>query len=250
MIQFNLLPDVKLEYLRSERIKRLVVMGSSIIVAISLVLFAFLFSYVRIGQKRHISNLTKDIASRVDELKGQQDLEKVLTIQNQLKTLPGLHQQKPVVTRLFADPTVNKPGYIAQVTPQDVKIASINIDFQQLTVVVQGSAPSIEIINKFADTLKFTTYTAVPVGSTQPAGEVAKPQELKAFSSVVLAGFGLDEAGVSYQLTATFDKALFDSSQEVVLTVPKLISTRSETEKPKALFQQLQPLPETNPQGR
>jgi hypothetical protein len=82
-------------------------------------------------------------------------------------------------------------------------------------------------VNKFVDTIKFTTYTI--------DGQTTSK---KVFSSTVLSGFAKTTKNSTYSVSTIFDPLIFDANTKLSLTVPKVISTRSETEKPDALFQQ------------
>lgn len=217
MIQFNLLPDVKLEFIKARRLKHTVVMIAIIVSASALALLTVLFMTVVVFQKKHMDDLTKDIKASTAKLESVQDLDKILTVQNQLNSLPALHDQKPVTSRLF--------GYIQQVTPQKVSISSLELDYETQTLKIKGGADAISTVNKYVDTLKFTDYT---LGSEQK----------KAFSEVVLSTFTRDDKSASYEITFKFDPAIFDTKNDVKLVVPNIISTRSATEKPEALFQE------------
>ena len=50
MIQFNLLPDVKLAYIRAERQKRIIAVASTVAIIASLVVLAFLVTTVKLIQ--------------------------------------------------------------------------------------------------------------------------------------------------------------------------------------------------------
>jgi Tfp pilus assembly protein PilN len=219
MIQFNLLPEIKIEYLKARRQKHMVMLGSVVVSAASIVLLVVLISIVFVLQKKNINDLSSDITSASNELQSTQDLDKMLTVQNQLTALPTLHNNKPVVNRLF--------GYITQSTPAAASISRINVDFALHTMSMSGSADSLNTINTFADTLKFTTY------HTAHAPKVEKT----AFTSVVLSTFGRDSKGATYTITLQFDAPIFSELEDITLTVPKKITTRSETEQPTALFQ-------------
>jgi Tfp pilus assembly protein PilN len=218
MIQLNLLPDIKLDYIKTKRTKRMVTLIASGVATISLGLLIILFVVVNILQKQHISNLTEDIAANSQTLQSTPDLNKVLTIQNQLNALPGLHGQKAETTRLF--------GYLKQVVPNNVSISQLDLDVANGTLIFTGSAPDIQDVNTFVDTLKFTTYTV--------EGAEAK----KAFPEVVLTSFSRDEKSTTYQISGKFDPTIFNNAQKVELIVPKTVTTRSQTEKPAALFEQ------------
>ncbi len=186
----------------------------------ALAVLIVLFVSVQILQKHYSKALSSDIKTQSAQLENTQDLNKILTIQNQLNSLPALHDQKPTATRLF--------GYLKQFTPAKASIASLDIDFEAQTISVTGSADAISTINTFVDTLKFTTYKT----DDNKTGN--------AFSNVVLTTFGRDDKGASYQLNLKYDPVIFASGGSPVLVVPPgKITTRSETEKPDALFQPL-----------
>ncbi len=235
MAQLNLLPDVKLHYIRAKRQKRLMIGLSAIISAFFLVIFIALFIYVRFSQKHYVTALTKDIASATEELKQKQDLDKILTIQNQLNSLPELHEHKVISSRLF--------DYLVQTTPSQATISDVDVDFDANTIVIKGNADALSTVNKFADTLKFTDF--------QVSGD--NPSEGKAFSNVVLQSFAVNSVGsqqgqgdITYELQFSFDPAIFSNvknlaqgdseGKAVKLNIPKKITTRSETEKPSNLF--------------
>ncbi len=218
MIQFNLLPEVKLEYIKAQRAKRSVMLISVVTASVALGVLVLLFVVINVLQKGHLNNLSKDIERYSQQLQEVPDLNKILTIQNQLRSLPALHADKVVASRLFA--------YIGQLTPNEATISDLNVDFAVGSMSIAGSADSLSTVNKFADTLKFTKYQTEAEGS----------QPVAAFSEVVLTSFGRDSETTTYKLDFKFDPLIFDSESEVTLTVPSIISTRSETEKPDVLF--------------
>lgn len=226
MIQFNLLPSVKLEYVRAKRHKRLTILAAGLVGSVSLAVMLVLFFSVQVIQKKYSSDLSKDIKKESQTLKNQESLNKVLTVQNQLNTLPGLHDKKPVTSLLY--------NYLRQFTPTKVTIASVDVNFEENTMQITGSAESIVLINKFIDTLKFTNYTSEGNEGT------------RAFSEVVLISFGRDDKSAQYELTMKYDPAIFSSRGKPALVIPaNKITTRSEIEKPGNLFEPL-PIPEGN----
>lgn len=220
MIQFNLLPDVKMAYLKTRRIKRVVSVVSLCLTGASVAIFVLMFLLVNFWQKKTLDDLDKDISTSVSKISGTQDLNKILTIQSQLDSLVTLHGQKPVTSRLF--------DYISKITPAQVELSSLNLDYAQSTISISGKAAKtanvnkIEAVNKYVDTLKFTTYKTSKDATVVPA-----------FTKVVLSSFGSDDKGASFSISFVFDPAIFDSSQKTLtLEVPKIISTRSEQQKP------------------
>lgn len=223
MIQFNLLPDVKLQFIKTKKIQRLVFSVSTVVVIVSLVILLLLFSVVDGLQKRNLNSLDSTISTDTTKIQSTPDLNKILTIQNQLDSLPSLDAQKPAVGRLFT--------YIAQLTPINVNINDFKIDFGLHTWNITGTADSLSTINEFVDTLKFTTYKTNAAGATVT----------NAFSDVVLSSYGIGGTGAvaaSYGINLNYDPTIFNSADTVNLTVPNIISTRSEVEQPQGLFSQ------------
>lgn len=218
MVQFNLLPDVKVAYLKAKRSKRLLLTIAISASAACLGLTTLLFIGVQVGQKQHINDLTKDIKAEVSKIQSVEDLDKILTIQNQLATLPQLHENKPLLSRLFT--------YIGQTTPSSVTISKLDIDMAVSTMTVSGSADSISTVNTYADTLKFATYDTESVKDTP------------AFQNITTT-LTRDQGVASFDITMSFDPIIFNGTEKVTLVVPSIITTRSETEKPKALFDEL-----------
>lgn len=219
MVQFNLLPDVKLEYMKTRRVKRVTILIAGLATALAVAIFIGLFLIVNVFQKQHLANLNNDIQRDVTQLQGVPDLTKVLTIQNQLGKLTPLHEQTPASSRVFE--------YLGQLTPAKATISNTLVDFTGGTIEITGNADSLSTVNQYVDTLKFTNFTV--------NGE---PEQKKAFSEVVLSSFGKDEKDVSYSVTFKFDPIIFDNTKQIKLEVPKITSTRSTTEKPSELFQQ------------
>ncbi len=218
MIQFNLLPDLKLEYIKTQRQKKSIYTIAVVVLIISVGIIILLWGALGV-QKGRIAIANNSIEENTKKLQSVKDLEKVLTVENQLDTLKELHAKKVAASRLFT--------YLPQVTPTNASIGQLSIDFASNTLEISGTADSLSTVNKFADTLKLSKYTAKDGGDEQ----------VSAFKSVVLKSIGSQSAGSSYTISMEFDPALFDGQQSVRLVVPQLISTRSFTELPnKTIF--------------
>lgn len=223
MIQLNLLPDVKLDYLRAQRASRLVMAVAVLTSAASIVLLA---SLLVVGgfQKKYLGDLNRDISKETAQLKAKPDINKILTVQNQLGSLTALHDGKPATTRLF--------GYLNQITPTDSGIASLKIDFVTYAITIDGGSDSLSSVNKYVDTLKYTKYSVDKSDTFAPA-----------FSSVVLKSFGLNSESsantrpASFSITLTYDPVIFDIAKNVELHVPSQVTTRASLEKAADLFQ-------------
>lgn len=201
MVQFNLLPDVKLEYVKAQRTKRLLT-SVSVIVSVAALFVLFLsFVSVDVVQKKSLHDLDNDIQKYSSQLKSVKDLSQILTVQNQLSTLTGLHDKEPVASRLFK--------YVSQTTPSGASLTSLSVDFTGNSLSFGGQAPSLDTVSAYTDTLKATKFSVAGTNGSKPA-----------FSKVVLSSFSRNDKNASFTITCTFDPAIFDSKQDVSLIVP------------------------------
>ena len=214
-VEFNLLPDTKMNVVKASRTRNTIATIAFIVSAASLAIFILLFLTVNGIQRKQMSDVNKDIETTNSRLKGVSGLEQILTVQNQLNTLTGLHQNKHVSTRLFT--------YLPQVTPTNVSIGSLTVNLEDNVMQISGTADSHHAVNTFIDTLKFTTYTTSSDSSPK-----------NVFPTVVESKFALSGGGkVSYLLDVNFDPALFSNTQEApTLQVPSLTTTRSVIDNP------------------
>jgi len=219
MIQFNLLPEIKIEYLRTKKLKRKILIFASASIGLSVLVSASLYGVVFGVQPQRLKSLENSIQSISSEIKSTKDLNKILTIQNQLSKIDGLHKDKPSVMKLFT--------YVTQITPSLISVQSLNVMFDTPTIEVSGQAPKVEEMNKYIDTLKFTT---IDYGD---GGDNSK----KAFNQVVLSSYSINEKGVGFRINFNYEPDIFMSDKEnLKLVVPKITSTRSATERPADLF--------------
>lgn len=206
MIQFNLLPDVKKQYIQAKRTKRMIISFSVIACVAAVSILLIVFSYVQIAQKKSINDLTKDITTEVAAVKSINGIDEILTIQKQMDTLPELHQKKPATSRIFE--------YLNSVTPKNVFIGSVKIDILSNGLEISGTAESIAAVNTYVDTLKFATYTS---GDTK---------DEKPFSNVITQ-LSRNKDNASYSLKLNYVPILFDNTAVVTITVPNTVTTRS-----------------------
>lgn len=243
MIQFNLLPDIKIEYIKIRRAKRLIMLIAALVTGVSLTMLVLLFMVVNVFQKQHLENITSDIARDSKIIKETPDIEKILTVQHQLQSLPALHQQKPEASRLFQ--------YIGQVTPANVTIAQLDINFAENRMSLTGAAPTLSDINRFIDTLKFTEYTR---GNQEVLNTMTfeRGNNELAFYDVVLGSFGRSTDVTNFSIDLGFVPEIFATSRDdpatpdkdestdiVKLIIPNIVTTRSQLEKPGPLLQEL-----------
>jgi Tfp pilus assembly protein PilN len=214
-VQFNLLPDVKMHSVKIEHSRKLIITVAALVSAVCLALFFILLFSVDVVQKKQLNDADKQVTVAIAKINSIPNLNKILTINNQLSSLTTLHKNKHITSRLF--------GYLTQVTPTSVQISSINLDLSQNKMTITGTSDSHHSVNTFIDTLKFTSFKS----SSQDSNHVA-------FPSVVETSFSVAPPKVSYSVDLTFDPTLFSNSspQAPNLIVPQLTSTRSAIDDP------------------
>jgi hypothetical protein len=218
MIQFNLLPAVKLEFVRARRNRRLTLLGTAVVAGVSLLALVLLFANVQL-QAKYSRDLSQDISAESEKLESVEDISGILTVQNQLNSLSALHAAKPEAERVAI--------YLKQVTPTTVTLSSVGVDFETQTMTISGNAGTVAQVNSFIDTLKFTTYTTTE-----------NSDETKAFTEVVLGSVTPDsqQASATFDLTLKFDLTIFSNQTEIKLVVPTKVTTRSQLDRPSDVF--------------
>ncbi len=222
MLELNLIPDVKLQAIKAQKLKHLIITLATIISTISIVLTIFMIVYVKFIQQAQINNLDKNINISTNEVNKDKDLNKVLTIQNQLNSLPTIESQTPITSRLF--------NYLSELVPVNITISDLKIDLTQNSMDMSGGSDTLSTVNQLIDTLKYTNYTYT--------GQSPKA----AFSSVILSsfGYGTTNSGsgspAQFDITFNFDPTIFNPQDNIKLIVPKITTTRSILNQPINLF--------------
>ncbi len=224
-VQFNLLPDTKLAAVKSSHSRNFLVRIALIISVVSFAVFLVLLITTSVIQKAQLSSADKTIAADTTKLQSINGLDKIITVQNQLSTLVDLQKNKHISSRIFS--------YLPQVTPTQVSLGRLSMDFKVSTMEIDGTADSQKSVNTFIDTLKYTTYII-------NSGDSAK----SAFPSVVESSFSIGTNKVGYSLNVAFDPTLFSNStldsqghpKAPTLQVPTLTTPRSVTDDPANLL--------------
>ena len=139
MITLNLLPDIKKEYLKANRTKS-TILTIAFFVSLGVVFAVVLMSLYVLGvQRLQISNSQDSIDKSIITLQTTEDLDKTITIQNQLNALPALEESTIAANRLF--------DYLTIVTPNDVSLNTVIIDYQSYTVEVRGTGKDFKAVN-------------------------------------------------------------------------------------------------------
>lgn len=135
MIEVNLVPDVKQELIRAQRVRTGVISMAILtsIVAVGLVVLLAMWVFAIQAVRHGISDT--DIKKKGEELAKVEDVNNTLTIQNQLSKLQGMHDNKKIDSRIFDILQAINPA-----SPNDVRVTNLVIDSDTKTVTVQAQA--------------------------------------------------------------------------------------------------------------
>lgn len=161
MIEINLIPDVKQELLKAQRARAVVISASiitSIVAAGIVVLLSVYIFGVQWGRGLYLDG---QIDNKSKEFAQIEDLPKILTIQNQLKSIPELNDQKNMETRIF--------DMTAAITPQ----GSNSVSFSQISI----GAPEAEVLDP--------TAPATGGGQIHLEGQTSGYDSMEAFKKTI-----------------------------------------------------------------
>lgn len=147
MIEINLVPDVKQELLRAERVRTSVISLAVLIGAGAIGVVVLLAIWVFGVQFTHGLLVDNTIKEKNAEIAKVDDLSNTLTIQNQLQALPTQHSAKSMDSRLFSLlTTINPPA------PNEVNVTSLALDAVTKTITIEAQArnayPALEAFRK------------------------------------------------------------------------------------------------------
>lgn len=230
MIQLNLLPDVKREFVKAQRLRRQIIalMVFVSIVAVGLVVLIALYVYG--AQLALGAVLDNNIRNKSEDLSQVEDLDNYLTIQNQLAALTELHDGKMIYSRLFNYLPVLNPA-----APNEIRISRLNIDNETNSIVITGNARDFRAVTVFENTLQNAQLTYTPFGTEDQQREPLVER-------VVMSEIGLSEdvsGNRTVVFTATIDmnEAAFDrNSTRVQVNVPTRNTTQSAQRVPQQVF--------------
>ena len=220
MIEVNLLPDVKQEFLRTQAQKRLVVSGMILISIVSGILVVLLIFVAYVVQPGLRLLAEGDIKTKSSQLEGDKNLPRDLTIQNQLATITQLHEQKGVYDRFFDYFTSLNPE-----VPNNISISDATIDAVGGTISIEASAANYQAIAVFQDTLKNAELNYVDSDGNS--------QQTPLFTDISIsdAGLGQDSKGneiASFNAALTYDPNAFSwTAQNPSVSVPNKSTTPS-----------------------
>jgi hypothetical protein len=155
MIEINLIPDVKQELLRAQRSRTAVIsiaIVASIVAAGVVVLLAiWVFAVQTVRQSVADGQIKQGYA----KLQSNEDLAKVLTIQNQLTKISDLNNSKHISSRVF-----DVLAAILPTAPNDITVSDLKIDSSTNTMTIQAQAKNTyQALDVFKKMVTGATYT-------------------------------------------------------------------------------------------
>lgn len=234
MIQINLVPDVKQEMLRAQRMRNVAISLSIVVGIIAIGVVAALG--IILGAQTAVQKIEESqIDSGYKKLSSISDLDSALTVQNQLSTITSQGSKRTIDSRLLDIlAAINPPA------PNDVKLSKVTLDPSQDTITLEGSSaggyPATDVFRK---TILNTTVTATQQGSTSS-------QDMPLTSDVTLqdTSYGEDATGgkvVRFTIVFTYPSGLLDNSMSNVrISTPtsRVDVTDSKTRIPDSMFSQ------------
>jgi hypothetical protein len=239
VIQLNLLPDVKKEFLSAQRMRNIVI-SVCIFVGGGAIAALLILSAVLGGQLIQKNLLNSDIdkdAAAIKTAESKQQLNEYLTVQSQLSQIDTLKSESPILSRLM--------DYLKQINPSapnSVSLSSVRLDTGSdpngdgsSSITMEGRTGSYATLNVFKNTLERTTIKYTKSGDKEPTSEPL-------FSSVTVrdAALGDDSNGdgaVSFTVVLAYNEAAFASdSTDISLTTPKETISDASENAPKTVF--------------
>lgn len=232
MIEINLVPDVKQELIKAQRVRASVI-SVAIIVGIGavgvVVLLAFWVFAVQAARGVLSDNTIKQESQKLSSV---EDVSDTLTIQNQLSKLSDMHNSKNIDSRLFDILTTINPS-----APNNVAITNVSLDSSTTTIKLEAQAvngyPALDVFKK---TINATTFEFTKDGEKRSV-------QLATGMSDSERSYGEDASGAKvlrFTLTFTYPVELFArTSQNASIVAPERTNaTDSFLGVPQSLFTQ------------
>lgn len=232
MIQINLIPDVKREYLRARHMRDVAISLSvlaSILAGVVILLMALVLSL----QVARNFFADQNIKSEYEKLSSVQDLGEMVTIQNQLGLISSQHASKTVDSRLFSVLQAINPN-----PPNDVKFTTISLDPDEGTLNFEGLADGgYNAVETLTKTIQNTNvqYSTGSDGNSQ-----TEPLATEVMVGETSYGVGSDNKRVlRFEMSVSFLEDLFTNrlkSVKIIGPTKSIDVTDSKLRVPSSLF--------------
>lgn len=269
MISLNLLPDIKKDLLKVRRERNLVMMVSIVAVIGSLAVLGLLFLWMGAltGLKMLDENKINSAKAKIETAKTDEQLDKYLTIQNQLAQIDGLKGNQLVHSRLM--------DFLVQLNPAEpnnVFLRSVRLtadgdgESADLTIEIEGNTGNFASLDVYKNTLASAKliYENKPEDEAESAdsttadsssetdaessssNDSSSSSELTTvteavsemlFNEVSVLDSNLSSDGVNFSISATFNTTAFSPNiTNIKIEVPK--ETTSDGDRNAPLFNQ------------
>jgi Tfp pilus assembly protein PilN len=232
MIEINLIPDVKQEFIRAQKVRSQVITGAILVGIVSIAVVAVLAFYIFAVQTARNFLADQSIKSGSEKLMEVEDLSKTLTIQNQLTKISSLNSDKKVDSRVFDLLTAIIPR-----SPNDIQISDLTIDSSTNTITVNGQAKNsyaaVEVFKK--------TIAGAKVKFTGGDSDGSQEATLASSISTSNTSYGEDSSGkkvLRFTLSFVYADELFspESKNISIIITTKGNATDSYLGVPKTIF--------------
>jgi Tfp pilus assembly protein PilN len=207
MVEINLIPDVKQELLKAQRM-RLQVISTAIIVsivagAVVAILALYVFG-IQFARNTFADDAINKGSAKLAEV---EDLSKMLTIQNQLSKVNELNGTRQIDSRLF-----DVLSSVIPPAPNSVLVSSVNLNAETSTITLEGQTRAYDSMEVFKKTLDSSVIVFTQDGTE-------KQVKLASDISTSNIGYGEDEAGnkvLVFTLSFKYSEELFSPKNPVV----------------------------------
>lgn len=136
MIEINLIPDVKQEFLKAQKLRNATV-SMSILAGLGAIGLTGVLALLLGAQLLHEGFQKEAVKTEFAKLQKVSGVNDLLTIQSQLAAIPEIQNNKSMTSRVF--------DTIVAITPSDqnqIKISNLQIDPESNTMTIEGSTAS------------------------------------------------------------------------------------------------------------
>lgn len=232
MIEINLVPDVKQELIKAQRVRASVISVSILVGMAAVGVVVVLAIWVFAVQTARSVLTDNTIKSESEKLTKVEDVSNTLTIQNQLSKLTAMHNDKNIDSRIFdVLTTINPPE------PNNVSITNLSLDSSEKTITIEAQAvngyPALDVFKK---TINATTFQFTQDGEKQSVALASNMSDSDR-------SYGEDASGAKvlrFTLSFTYPDELFaKTAQSAAIVAPtRKNATDSYLGVPQSLFTQ------------
>lgn len=214
MIEINLVPDVKQELIRANRVRTVVISGAVLVGLSAVGIVVLMAMYLFLGQTVRSNLADGAIKEKSQQLASIDDLDNTLTVQNQLSKLTELHNNKNISSRFFDLLVAINPA-----PPNQVTFSLAKVDSDEKTIRLEGQAANGYIA---ADVLKKTILGTTI--SYHDESNRTKSAPLAENVSTSELSYGEDSTGkkvLRFTLSFAYNEAFFArSSKDAIIVRP------------------------------